>query len=102
MKNIYPQEHEAKVQGRKKTLVQSLKQFHTHFYQLYEKGMTCAMVGLQGLHSGDALRCLNISVGSLGSKSFCPWCPQCYKLDRNTERYCHPPPGVHYRDGNHV
>ena len=33
--------------GRRKTLVQSLKQFHTYFYQLYKKVMTHAMVSLQ-------------------------------------------------------
>ena len=54
---LYPCEHKAKIHGREKTLVQSLKYFHAHFYQLYEKGTTCAMVSLQGLHSGDALRC---------------------------------------------
>ena len=32
---IYTQESKAKVQGQKKTLVQSLKQFHAHFYQFY-------------------------------------------------------------------
>ena len=65
--NIYPWEHEAKVQGRKKTLVQLLKQFHACFYWLYKKGINCAMVSLQGLHLGDALRCPNISA-SLGLK----------------------------------
>ena len=58
-KNIYLLEHEAKVQGRKKTLVQSLKQFHAHFYWLYKKSMTHAMVCLQGLYLGNV-------------KSFCP------------------------------
>ena len=32
MKNIYPWEHEAEVQGKKKTLVQSQKLFHACFY----------------------------------------------------------------------
>ena len=40
VRNIYPQEHEVNIDGRKKALVQSLKQFHASFYQLYEKGMT--------------------------------------------------------------
>ena len=79
VKNIYPEEHEVK--GRKKALVQSLKQFHTHFYWLYEKGMTGAMVGLQGLHLGNVIRCPNISAG-VELKSFWPWC---FKLGRNTE-----------------
>ena len=70
-----------KVNGRKKTLVQSLKQFHSHYYQLYQKGMTHTMVSLQGLYSGDALRCPNISAG-VGLKSFCPWC---LKLSGNPE-----------------
>ena len=81
MKNIYPQEHEADVHRKKKTLVQSLRQFHTYFYWLYEKGTTYAMVSPQGLHLGDALRCLKISA-SMGMKSFCPWC---YKFRGNTE-----------------
>ena len=53
--DIYSLDHEAKVQGRKKTLVQELKQFPTCFYCLYEKGKTHAMVSLKGLHLGDAL-----------------------------------------------
>ena len=56
-----------------KTLMQSLKQFHTHFYRLYEKGMTQSMVSLQGLNTSDAFRCSNISA-SMGLKSFFPWC----------------------------
>ena len=57
MKDIHPREHEADVHGKEKMLVQLLKQFHTCFYQLYEKGMICVMVGLQELNLGDALRC---------------------------------------------
>ena len=48
---------------------------------LYEKGLTHAMVSLQGLHLGDTLRCPNIS-SSVGLKSFCSWC---FKLGGNTE-----------------
>ena len=81
MRNIYPQEHETDINRRKKALVQSLKQFHAHFYWLYKEGMTCAMVSLQGLHLGDALKCLCISA-SMGLKLFCPWC---FKLGGNTE-----------------
>ena len=81
VKHIYLQEHEAQVQERKKTLVQSLKQFHAHFCQLYKKGMTHVRDSLLGLHSRNALRCPNISA-SMGLKSFWPWC---YKLGRNTE-----------------
>ena len=58
---IHTHEPETEVHGIKKTLVQSLKQFHVHFFWLYEKGMTHAMIDLQGLHSGDAFRHPNIS-----------------------------------------
>ena len=81
MKNIHPREHEVDVYGKEKTLVHLLNQFHAHFYWLYEKGMTCAMVGLQGPHSGEALRHPNISSG-VGLQSFCPWC---FKLGGNME-----------------
>ena len=77
----------------KKTLVQSLKQFHAHFYQLYEKGMTHARVRLQGLHSVDSFRCPNVSA-SMGLKSFCPWC---LKLGGNTETIPIHLWEVHYR-----
>ena len=69
---IHPHESEAGAWGRKKTLVQPLKQYHAFFYQLYEKGVIHAMVGLQGLHSGDAFRHPNVSL-SVGLKSFYPW-----------------------------
>ena len=81
MKNIYPHEYEAEVHGRKKTLVQPLKQFQAQYYQLYEKGMSHTMVGLQGLYLGSAFRFPNISAG-MGLKSFCPWC---LKLGGNME-----------------
>ena len=81
------------VQGRKTTLVQSLKQYHAHFYWLYQKGTTCAMVILQGLHLGNAFRCPNVSV-SMGLKSFCPWC---LKLGRNTKTIAIHLHEVHYR-----
>ena len=51
---IYTRESEAVTQGRAKTLVLLLKQYHTHYYQFCEKGITRAMVGLQGLHTSDA------------------------------------------------
>ena len=70
---IHTWESEAEVYGWKKTLVPSLKQFHACFYQLYEKGMTWAMVGFQGLHTSDAFRCSTVS-DSMGLKSFWPWC----------------------------
>ena len=70
---VYTHELEAEAHGQMKALVLSLKQYYTHYYQLYEKGTTRAMVGLQGLHSGDAFRCSNIS-SSVGLKSFFPWC----------------------------
>ena len=84
---------ETGAQGRKKTLVQSLKQYHAHFYQLYEKGMTCAMASLQGLHVGDVFRCPNVSA-SVGLKSFCPWC---LKLGGNTKTIAIHLWEVHYR-----
>ena len=37
---IYPHEQEAEVYRREETLVQSLKQFHAHFYWLCENVMT--------------------------------------------------------------
>ena len=58
---IHTQESEAEVNGLRKTLMQSLKQFPACFYWLYEKGMTQAMVSLQGLHMSDTFRCSNIS-----------------------------------------
>ena len=70
-KNINSRGHEAEVYERKKTLVQLLKQFHAHFYWLYEKSMTCTMVSLQGLSLGKAFSYPNISTG-MGLKSFCP------------------------------
>ena len=81
VRNIYPQEHKVDFDGREKALVQLLKQFHACYYQLYEKGMTHAMMGLQGLHSSDTHKCPHISAG-VGLNSFCPWC---LKLGRNTE-----------------
>ena len=78
---IHTWESETGVQGMKKIIVQLLKQFHACFYQLYEKGMANAMVGLQGLHWGNAFRCPNVSA-SMGLKSFYPWC---LKLGRNTK-----------------
>ena len=90
---ILPHEPEAEVHRRKKTLVQSLKQFHAHFYQLYEKGMTHTMVSLQGLHSGNAFRCPNVST-DVGLHSFCPWC---LKLGGHTETIAIHLWEVHYR-----
>ena len=72
--------------------MQSLKQFHAHFYQLYEKGMTQAMVSLKGLHMSDTFRCPNASV-SMGLKSFCPWC---LKHGGNIETII-----VHMREGHY-
>ena len=72
VKNIYPWEPEAKAQGRKKILVQSVKQFHVWFYWLYKKGTTYAIVSLQEIYLGDALQHPNGSTG-VGVKSFCPW-----------------------------
>ena len=73
----YTWESEAKAHGQMRTLVLSLEQYHAHYYQIYEKGMTKAMVGLQGLHCDDAFRHPNIS-SNMKLKSFCPWC---FKLE---------------------
>ena len=78
---IHPCESEAGILGRKKTLVQSLKQYYAYFYWLYIKNTTCDMVSLQGLHSGEAFRCPSVST-SMGLKAFCPCC---LKLGGNTE-----------------
>ena len=83
---IYNRESEAETQGLTKALVLSLKQFHAHYYRLYQKGTTRAMEGLQGLHSSDTFQHLNVLV-SVGLKSFCPWC---YKFGGNTETNTEP------------
>ena len=90
---IHPHESEGGAQGRKKTLMQSLKQFHAAFCQLYKKGTTCATVGLQGLHLDNAFRYPNVSA-SMGLKSFFPWC---LKLGGNTETIAVHLWEVHYR-----
>ena len=51
---IYTREPEVETPGLAKALVLSLKQFHAHYYRLYKKETTRAMVGLQGLHMSDA------------------------------------------------
>ena len=78
---IYTRDSDTKAHGWAKTLVLSLEQYHTHYYHFYEKGITSAMVGLQGPHSNNAFRCSNISF-NVGLKSFCPWC---FKLGGNTD-----------------
>ena len=78
---IYATELEAKTNGKAKTLVLLLKQYHTYHYWFYEKGTMRAMVGLPGLHTSDAFQCCNVSA-SVGLKSFCPWC---FKLRGNME-----------------
>ena len=45
---IYTQESEAETHGQAKTLELSLKQYHAHYYLLYEKGMTRAIVAFKG------------------------------------------------------
>ena len=91
--NIYPHEHEANINCQRKTLVQSLKQFHADYYWLYKKGMTCTMVGLLGLHLDNTLKCPSISAG-MGPKLFWPWC---LKLGGNTEMIATHLHGVHYQ-----
>ena len=73
--------------------MQSLRQYHTHFYQLYKKDMIHAMVSLQGLHLGNAFKHPNVSA-SIGLKSFYPWC---LKLGGNTEAIAINLWEVHYR-----
>ena len=68
---IYTQELKAEAHGQMKTLVLSIKQYHIHYYQIYQKGMTRSMVGLQGLHLGNAFRCSNVS-SSVGLNYFAP------------------------------
>ena len=53
--------------------MQSVKQFHAHLYQLYEKGISQAMVSLQGLHMSDAFRYYN-ALTNMGLQSFYPRC----------------------------
>ena len=90
---IYTRESEAKTHDMVKILVLLLKQYHTHYYQLYEKGTTRAMVGLQGLHISNAFWCSNMSA-SVGLKSFCPWC---FKIGCNTETIATHLREVHYQ-----
>ena len=89
---IYIRELEAETHGQAKTLVLSVKQYHAHDYHFYEKGMTRAMVGLQGLNSSNAFRCSNVS-SSVGLKLFCSWC---FKLWGNTEMIATHLREVHY------
>ena len=90
---IHTWESEVDVHGQKETLIQSLKQFHACFYWWYEKGMTWAMVSLQGLHISNAFRCSN-ALASLELKSFFLWC---LKLGANTEMIIIHLREVHYR-----
>ena len=57
------------------------------------RGLTKAMVGLQGLHSSDAFQHLNM-LTSVGLKSFCPWC---LKFGGNTKTIATHLREVHYR-----
>ena len=43
---VYIQESEVEAHGQMKALVLPLKQYHAHYYWLYEKGATRVMVGL--------------------------------------------------------
>ena len=93
---IYTRDSEAKTHGRKKTLVLSLKQYHAYYYWFYEKGMTRAMVGPQGLHLSDAFWWSNVSA-SVGLKLYCP---QCFKLGDNTKTIATHLREVHYQLAN--
>ena len=90
---VYTCELEAEACGQMKALALSLKQYHAHYYQLYKERTTRAMVGLQGLHSGDAFRHSNVS-SSVELKLFCPWC---FKLGGNTKMIATYIQEVHYR-----
>ena len=70
---IYTRQLEVETRGPAKASVLSLKQFHTCYYRLYEKGTTMEMVGLQGLHTSNAFWCPKVSA-SMDLKLFCPWC----------------------------
>ena len=76
-----------------KTLVLLLKQYHTHYYHVYEKGTTRAMVGLQGLHLSNTFRCSNIS-SSVGLKIILPLVVQ---MGGNTETIATHLMEVHYQ-----
>ena len=78
---VYTRESEAEAHGQAKALALYLKQYHAHYYWIYKKGTTRAMVGLQGLHSGDAFICSNVS-SSVGLIFIYLWC---FKLRGNTE-----------------
>ena len=68
---VYTHYSEAETYGWVKALALSLKQYHARYYWLYEKGTTGAMVGLQGLHLGNAFRYSNVS-SSVGLKIVLP------------------------------
>ena len=78
---IYTRYSEAEVHGWVKTLLLLLKQYHAHYYHFYEKGMTRAMVGHQGLHLSDALYSEWVFTQLYELSCFCftymfevPWC----------------------------
>ena len=89
---VYTHESEAEAHGQAKALAFSLKQYHAHYYWLYKKGTTRAMVGFQGLHLGDAFRCSNVS-SSVDLKSFCP---PVFQAGVNTEMIATHLQQVHY------
>ena len=90
---VYTWESEAEAHGWTKALALSLKQYHAHYYRVYKKGTIRAMVGLQGLHSGNIFRCSNVS-SSVVLKWVCLWC---FKLGKNTEMIATHLQEVHYR-----
>ena len=51
---IHTRESEVETDGRVRTLVLSLKQYHAHYYWCYEKDTMRVIVGLQGLHTSDS------------------------------------------------
>ena len=60
---------QAGVQGRNKTLVQSLKQFHECFYLAIQEGTTHAMVRLQRIAFWQCFQaCPTVSAISMGLK----------------------------------
>ena len=56
---IYTREPEVETHAPAKALVLSCKQFHAHYYRLYEKGTTRAIMGIQGLYMSNTFWHLN-------------------------------------------
>ena len=79
---IHSCELEAGVQGRKKTLLQSLRQCHACYYRLVWEGHYLCHSWLVRIAFGQCFQVPLTFPPSVGLKSFCPWC---LKLGRNTK-----------------